>query len=208
MKKVIFLILAGLLVLSGCGSKAAETTPPMNAESSISCSVTQGFNFEKDVQITFGYVNYLKIAGQEIAADLTVADPQDPVGTLNVCGVISGIYWHGGYSDAVMFTAQVSTTNKNTLATMIHKSMANTETEFSFTVYDYDFDTKVYFKSFHTDSVILKGLIMKSGGDLALNIAMDASYEVESPKNYSMSLGVMPQTSIIRYIWLFSYSER
>lgn len=39
----------------------------------------------------------------------------------------------------------------------------------------------------------LKGLVLKQGGELALNIAMDQSTEVVSPKNHTFQLGVMPQ---------------
>jgi len=180
---------------------------PTNAESSYSCSVRQGFNFEKDAQILVGYVNELKIGDRELAADLHVTDPEDVSGTLKVVGVVSNIRWQGGYADPVHFSSQVSTDNKNTLATLVHKELSNTEVEFEFTVYDYDPRQKKYYKAFHTDGTKLKGLILKSGGELAMNIDMEQSMEVVSPKNYAFTLGVMPQEEEQQIHLAFSVSD-
>ena len=76
---------------------------------------------------------------------------------------------------------------------MTHKSLANTEVLFDFNIYDYDPKEKRYYKCFHTNDTKLKGLVLKSGGELAMSIDMDQSMEVVSPKNFSFSLGVMPQ---------------
>lgn len=173
------------------------------ADSSYFCSVRQGFNFEKDSQILVGYLVYLKIGDRELNRDLNVTDPENIKKTIKVVGVMSGIYWKGGYADPIRFSSQVSTDNKNTLAPLIHKLRSNTEVEFVFVVYDYDNKAKKYYRCFHTDTDVykkeldnvLEGLIQKSGGEgeLAMNIAMDKSEEIVSPKNYTFNLGVMPQ---------------
>ena len=163
------------------------------AASSYSCSVSQGFNFEKDSQVTVGHINYLKIGDTVMASDLNVTNPLEMTKLVKVFGIVSSIYWKGGYADPVEFSAQVSVPNKNKLATLQHKSMANTEVEVQFTIYDYDPKAKRYYKCFHSNDVKLKGLVLKSGGELAMNIAMDQSSEVVSPKNHTFSLGVMPQ---------------
>jgi hypothetical protein len=87
----------------------------------------------------------------------------------------------------------VSTDNKNVLATLVHKTLANTEVELVYTIYDYDPKQKKYYKCFHTDAQKLKGLVLKSGGELAMAIDNDASSEVVSPKNFTLTFGVMPQ---------------
>jgi len=163
------------------------------AELSYSCSVSQGFNFEKDQQPLVGHINSLKIGTQDLKSDLSVANPEDVIKMVSVFGVISSLYWGGGYSDPVQFGCQVSTPNKNLLATLVHKSLSNTEVVFAFTVYDYDPSQKKYYKCFHTGDAKLNGLIYKSGGSLAMNMCTDQSMEVPSPKNYAFSLGVMPQ---------------
>lgn len=191
---IVIVILSYSLLFSACKSaQAPATEPPANAESSYSSSVRQGFNFEKDAQICVGFVNYLKIADQMLAQDLNVTDPQNVSNRLKVFGVLSSIYWNGGYADPVQFSCQVTTDNKNILATLVHKTLSNTEIEFAFTVYDFDPKQKKYYKAFHTDGVTLKGLILKSGGELAMAIDNNASGEVVSPKNYTFMLGVMPQ---------------
>lgn len=199
-KYLSILILVSSLLLVSCEYKkqtstteTSEQSPPENAESSYSCSIRQGFNFEKDAQILVGHLDYLKIGDKELNADFRITDPEDVSNLKHVVGVLSSIYWKGGYADPVQLSAQVSTDNKNTIATMLHKTMFNTEVEFSFTVYDYDPKQKAYYKAFHSDNVKLKGLVLKSGGELAMHIDMDQSMEVVSPKNYVFTLGVMPQ---------------
>jgi len=71
--------------------------------------------------------------------------------------------------------------------------MANTMVEFVFTIYDYDPDDKKYYKCFHSNDAVLKGLVLKSGGALSIHIDMEQSAEVVSPKNFTMDLGVMPE---------------
>lgn len=165
------------------------------AANSYSCSVVQGFNFQKDSQDIVGHIVALKIGTSQLSADLSVTDPTSAnmATYVKVVGVASSIFWNGGYADPIQFSCQVSTTNKNTLATLQHQSMANTEVELNFNIYDYDPDAKLYFKAFHTNNAAVNGLIMKSGGDLEMNISMEQSMEIVNPKNYSFFLGVMPQ---------------
>ena len=165
------------------------------AANSYSCSVRQGFNFEKDAQVLVGHINSLSIAGSALKADISATDPTSAnmATTVKVMGIVSQIYWAGGYADPIQFSCQVSTDNKNTLATLQHSSLSNTEIEVKFTIYDYDPSAKKFFKCFFSDDAGSKGLIEKSGGTLALSIDMDQSMEVTNPKNYTFSLGVMPK---------------
>jgi hypothetical protein len=163
------------------------------AESSYSCSVSQGFNFQKDQQILVGHIVSCKVGNDQFDADLNVADPEDSSKTVKAFGVVSSIYWNGGYAEPVQFSCQVSNANKVKIATLTHKSLANTEVLFKFNIYDYDPKEKKYYKCFHANDTELKGLVLKSGGELAMAIDMDQSMEVVSPKNFAFSLGVMPQ---------------
>lgn len=164
------------------------------AEISYACDVVQGFNFQKDVQTVVGHINSMKISDKDdLKSDLNVTDPENVADVVKVFGIVSDIYWAGGYADPLQLSCQVSTDNKNVLATLQHKSMANTEVELVFTIYDYDPKEKKYFKCFHTNGEKLLGLIFKSGGELAMNIEMDQSMEIVSPRNYSFQLGTMPQ---------------
>lgn len=163
------------------------------AELSFNCSVSQGFNFQKDQQPVVGHINTLKIGDQEIKADLNVTDPEDVAKTVTVVGIANSIYWAGGYADPVQFSCQVSTASKKLLATLQHKSLSNTEVVFKFTIYEYDPTAKKYYKCFHTEGKDVNGLIYKSGGSLAMNMYTEESREIPSPKNYTFALGVMPQ---------------
>jgi hypothetical protein len=193
MKKVILLLAAVLMLVTGCSQSAVTPTPPANAESNYNCSVRQGFNFQKDSQDLVGYITYLKIGDSELTADFNVTDPTNVSNMVKVVGVVSGAFWNGGYADPLQFTSQISTDNKNAVANLTHKSLSNTDVEISFSIYDYDPKEKKYFACFHSNNNRLKGLVYKTGGELALRVDMDQSMEVVSPRNYSLSIGIMPQ---------------
>jgi hypothetical protein len=74
---------------------------------------------------------------------------------------------------------------------MVRLDMSNTNVKFKFTIYSYDPDNKKYFTAYWSEAELL-GLIEKMGGDLNIHIDEDAGYEVQSPENYTFSLGVAP----------------
>lgn len=162
------------------------------AESSFNCSASQGFNFQKDEQVIIGHLVSCKVGDTALKSDIEVTDPENNTGKVKVFGVVTGIFWAGGYADPVQFSCQVSNNNKNTIATLTHKSMSNTAVTFKFNIFDYDPKQKKYYKCFHTNEADLEGLVLKSGGSLAIAIDMDASSEVVSPKNFNFNMGVMP----------------
>jgi hypothetical protein len=208
MKKVLLLLAAVLMLVTGCSKSAVTPTPPANAESSLPCSVQQGFNFAKDEQVLVGYITYLKIADTELAADLNVPNPTNPTKMQKVVAVVSNVFWGGGYAEPLQFAARIGTDNKNIVSTLTHKSLANTEVEISFSIYDYDPKEKKYFACFHSNNIKLKGLVYKTGGELALQVDMDQSMEVQSPRNYALSIGIMPQDIAQEIFMAFSVSDK
>lgn len=189
------LVVAAIVLNSGYLSPAAPEegaqAAPANQEYMYACDLQQGFNFDNGRQDTVCHINSLKIGSDEYVSDLTVNDPEtgQPV---NVFGVGSNMFWVGGYADPVHLMAQISTANKNLIATMVHTSMSNTEMELSFTVYDYDPVAGRYYKAFHTDGKKLKCRIQKSGGELNLEMGTDQGMEVMSPRNFALTFGAMP----------------
>jgi hypothetical protein len=164
------------------------------AELSYECSVSQGFNFEKDVQILVGHINKLKVSTKDLAVDLEVTDPEAVAGDkVKVVGVASSLYWAGGFADPIQFSCHVSNANKKTIQVLSHSEMSDTTAQFDFTIYDYDPDEKKYYKAFHTNAVLLKGLVEKAGGRLSIEIDSQQSEEVISPKNFTLNLGIMPE---------------
>jgi hypothetical protein len=165
------------------------------ATTSFNCSVGQGFNFEKDSQNVVGHLTSLKIGSKEFAKDIEVMDPtaiKDDT-KVKVVGVISGIFWNGGYADPLSVNCQVSTVNKQDAVVLQHSDLSDTAVEYDYVIYDYDPVAKVYFKAFHNNETTLKGLVEKSGGSLSLGIEMDQGMEVVSPKNFGFYIGIMPQ---------------
>ena len=175
---------------------------------SFACSVSQGFNFQKNSQNLIGHINSLKVGDTKMDSDLNVTDPMNIANFVKVFGIASDIHWNGGYAQPVAFSAQVSVANKNKLATLQHKSMANTEVEVQFTIYAFDPKAKAYYRCFHTNSAKVKGLVLKQGGGLAMKVAMDQSVEVVSPKNYAFQLGIMPQDTAMQLFFATSAKDQ
>ena len=179
------------------------------AETSFSCDVSQGFNFKKDAQDIVGHISKLKIGEKDMDVDLAVTNPEDLAGDkIKVVGVVSDIYWEGGFAEPIQFSCQVSNANKKTLAILTNSEMSNTTVEFAFEVYDYDPEEKKYFKAFHTDGAAIKGLVEKSGGSLSIAISTDQSMEVMSPNNFTLSLGIMPEDTEQETHLAFSVSDK
>lgn len=159
--------------------------------------VYQGFNFKKDKQSAVGYIVSVTIGGEALTPDQeTIKDPENPEQVLaeKVVAVLNHYLWETGVTDGMYFAGQISTANKQKLAEMLYKKMSNIEVVFKYVVYEYDPLKKKYFKSNFVDAA-LKGLLEKSGDELNLAVADDASTEVQSPKNYTFQIGVKPQTT-------------
>lgn len=158
--------------------------------------VYQGFNFKKDKQTPVGYILSIKIGDQDLTADQeTIKDPEQPDNALSdkVVAVLNHYLWETGVTDAMYFSGQVSTANKQKIAEMILGSFANIEIAFKYVVYEYDPLQKKYFKSNFVDAT-LTGLLEKSGDDLNISVADDASTDVQSPKNFTFQIGIKPKT--------------
>ncbi len=140
---------------------------------------------------------------------MAVTNPEDLSGDkIKVVGVVSDIYWNGGFAEPIQFSCQVSNANKKTLAILTNSEMSNTTVEFAFEIYDYDPEEKKYFKAFHTDGAAIKGLVEKSGGSLSIGISTDQSMEVMSPNNFTLTLGVMPEDTEQETHLAFSVSDK
>jgi hypothetical protein len=161
-----------------------------------SLDVYQGFNFKKDKQAPVGYITKLKLGDIELKADQeTILDPEQPGQALStkVVGVLSHYLWETGITDGMYVSAQISVGNKQVVASALLGTWANIEVIFQYTVYEYDPIAKKYYKSNFADAE-LKGVLEKNGDDLNLSVADDPSTEVQSPKNFTLQVGIKPQT--------------
>jgi hypothetical protein len=154
--------------------------------------VYQGFNFRKDKVTNVGFITSLKIGTLALAADITAKDPMAPTTDLAVVSVMSDFGWGLGVTDALELSGQVCIPNKQSIASLLLSDLSNVTVEVQLTIYEYDPLAKKYFKSFCTDAV-LKGIVEKHGGDLALVAADDPSQEVQSPKNFAFHISLKPE---------------
>jgi hypothetical protein len=162
------------------------------ASLTYNCSIRQGFNFEKDRQVLVGHLVSLSIGGTTVNADMTVTVPTD-YSTQAIVGVISEINWEGGYADPVKISCVVSTENQKAISIMTHTNLSKNDVVYTFNIYAFDQNAKVYYLAFHATDTPLNGLVYKRGGDLSLQISPDPDNEVVSPLNFPMYIGIMPQ---------------
>lgn len=162
---------------------------------SRSLDIYQGFNFKKDKQTAVGFVTKLVLGDTELAADqTTIKDPEQPGTSLaGVVGVLSHYLWNTGTTDGMYMSMQISVDNKTKLSADLLNNMTNMEVVFGYVVYEYDPVKKLYFKSNWCEPE-LKGLLEKNGDELNLSVADDESTEVQSPKNFTLQVGIKPQT--------------
>jgi len=158
--------------------------------------VYQGFNFKKDKQSAVGYILNISIGGIALTADQeTIADPEQPDKPLasKCVAVLNHYLWETGVTDALYFSGQISTANKQKIAEMLLGTFSNVEVVIKYVIYEYDPLAKKYFKSNFVDAD-LNGLLEKNGDALNIAVADDASREVQSPKNFRFQIGVKPKT--------------
>lgn len=162
---------------------------------SYECSIGQAFNFQKDEQVLLGHVVSLKIAGEELATDISLADPMDPANTVAVVAAISLVSWDGGYAGPINIACNLSTANQTKVAVLVYDKMISTEVEFQFGVYSFDPIAKKYYPCFHSDGeTVMLGFILKEDGALKLSIELEnADPTVPSPLNFPMEISIMPQ---------------
>lgn len=170
------------------------------ASSQYSCSVRQGLNFEKDQQVLVGHLVSMSVGGQALEADMALTIPTATFSSgdavtesTSVVGVVADISWQGGYADPLHFTVHVSTENQKLIAIKTHTNLLDNDVVFQFNIWAYDPVAKVYYLAFHSNETDMNGLILKEGGNLALQISPEASTIVKSPLNYEMYIGIMPQ---------------
>jgi hypothetical protein len=187
MKKLLLLILPLLLVFTGCGK------PTLVPPSQRFCSLTKGFNLLAPGLVNrIGYITYLKIGTMECAADLTITDPENPANKVEVIGVVSWLSWNGGKADPVVFAAQVSAANKDTLATLGKTDLKGTDIQFAFALYDLDSVTGFYYQSLSSNNAMLQGRLHVENGHHLYYMSADSGVDVTEPVNYNFQLGVKP----------------
>ena len=161
------------------------------------CDVYQGYNYKKDKQTTVGFITALNVGGTDLAVDQTTCkDPTNPATALAVVGVVADVLWELGVTDALYFTAQIATANKQTVLGLLYNTMTSVLVTVNFDIYEYDPLAKKYFKCFTSAGTVMNGILEKRGEDLNLTVADDPSTQVQSPENYAFTIGIKPQPTV------------
>lgn len=153
----------------------------------------QGYNYKKDKQSSVGFITELKIGDTTLTADQTCKDPTSPETDLKAVAVLNHFLWNTGTTDALYFSGQISTANKQNVAMLVLKDLVKVEVTYKYKVYDYDPAAKAYFLACDSQDSQLKGMLEKNGSELNLAVADDPSAEVQIPENYTFQIGIKPQ---------------
>lgn len=173
------------------------------------CDIYQGYNFKKDVQTAVGFITALKVGDVVLKADQTCKDPMSPETDLAVVAVLSGGMWGLGVTDALYFSGQISVYNKQQVKQLVYKDLSKVDLTCTFVIYEYDPLQKKYYKCLlPTDDTALNGLLEKSGSDLNIDVADDASMEIQSPENFSFQIGIKPQPEAQTLTVATSFSDK
>lgn len=168
-------------------------------------SMYQGFNFNKTVQDPVGYITSLKIGTQTLQQSFSeLVDPTDFSKKITGVGVVTSCTWGGGLAEPITLHFQVATTNQQNLMILTNSDLNNTDVEVAFQLYSYDNVKKQYFQSFHTDGKTITGLVLKQGGNLALNIGQYPDNSVPNPENFPASISIMPSPTAQVLQWAAS----
>ena len=164
------------------------------AENIYYCSLHQAYNFKKDQQDTVGHLASMVIGTQTLAADQTLTNPIGLAGVA-IVGPISSFSWGGGFTDPIFIDANLTTTNQTNVSVLVNTDLTSTVVTCTFNIYKFDPVAKVYYLACTTNSTALNMYLLKRGGDLSLSVETEADQTVQSPLNYRMAFGVMPQPS-------------
>lgn len=156
------------------------------------CSVTNGFNFRRDLHENIGHITTLKVSDKKFEADFELKEPLDEKDE-KVVGVISNFDWEGGFAQEMQFYFQVSIDNKNSALMLLHTDIKKLDVEMTFNIYEYDKQSGSFFKSLHTNDKVLKGVIAVAGDERQFRTEDDPNPEVQMPENYGVTLVYVPQ---------------
>jgi hypothetical protein len=161
--------------------------------SQAACDVKQAFDYEKDQQKSVGHILSMTIGGQALAADLELTKPTDFT-KQKVVAAIETLSWDGGHASPMSCVCYISVANKQTVATMLHKTLSKTDFLFNFVVWEYDSLKTQFYESF-APKAELKALILKEGKDLQLKLPDAEPFgDVPSPEVWKLEFKVRPQS--------------
>lgn len=156
------------------------------------CTVVNAFNFKRDVQDRIGHITALTIGESALSADITLKQPTDDA-DVSVVGVFSHLHWDGGKAEPMQITCNISVTNKNSIAAMLHTTMQSVTIQWTFNIFEYDREAKVYFRCFHSNDASISGLIQTQGAERVIYLADEPNSEVQKPENYQLTFGIVPE---------------
>lgn len=175
------------------GLQSQDTVIVTNA-AQIDCDVAEGFHFT-GANTTIGHITVLEIGGTELVSDLVVTDPENPETTTDVVGVLESINWNNLKTDPLRFIARLSDQNKTILDPLLGTLTGNEQVLLKFSVFTYNSATEAYYESFHTNSVIIAGLIDSVDSELQISLGQTAESDVPDPANFTFSLDVAADTT-------------
>jgi hypothetical protein len=115
----------------------------------------------------------------------------DPESKVKVAGVFDYIGWEGGPTDPISFSLRVSPANKAAMQEALSSLTGGSEIEIEYIIYGYDYPTKKFFKTFHSNEQKIRCVITK-GTKIAISNEPDRV--VQQPLNFQINGSLTPKS--------------
>lgn len=152
------------------------------------CDSLAGFQYGPDQNARVGFITKLEIPGQDIRADIPVLNPENPDQEMAVFAVLQEASWSMDPNEPIQIAGQVSVNNKKIIDVLFIMGIQDPNVVFQFVIYEYDPDTKQYYKAMQGNEGDLRGMIAQEG----LMVGDTPSHQVQDPENYPFSIVILP----------------
>lgn len=151
----------------------------------------QAFHWERDLQHQVGHILKFQVGSKDFPKDMNLQDPLVTSGaaSVKVIGVVDELKWSGRPGGKLELDFVVSTANRRDLLTLLHtgsssdgniSDLEKATVTLAFVIYDYDPNSKKYFKCFHTASTPITGVIETGTGEMGLQSARKAERDART----------------------------
>lgn len=125
-----------------------------------------------EVKGYIGHLLALKIGGKDLKADFNFRDPTAPATAVPMAGAVTLVRWGTGEGDPLTIIGRVTGNNQAIIKATLMGSETTRQVEFKFDMYKHKEGTE-FFKTFHTDGKMIKGVLVKKDCDVTVRSMQD-----------------------------------
>jgi hypothetical protein len=147
------------------------------------------FDYNPNTTSRVGYITKLSINGHEMDAHTDMRDPLEMQKWISVIGIVNYVAWTGQPTDPINFTFQMSAKSKGELLESIYSLKKKPVIKIEWSIYEYDYVEKKYFRSFHTGDV---PIVLEFENKFYLDQDIRAEYRNDCSLAYTANMPLVP----------------